>query len=160
MKYVIPATALFLLAGCQSTNSVTGEPATISRLNPSTMADPEPMGYSHISTVREGTLIFVAGQAASAPDGKLTGRGDLGIQADRAVDNVLAALAELNAGPENILYLRINVVGYTPKMLLEIAPALKRLKPENGMPPSSIFVGVESLVLPGMLIEIETIAAI
>ena len=76
------------------------------------------------------------------------------------VDNILLALEAVDAGPENIVYLRINVVNYNPKMLIDIAPELKRLTAEGEKPPASVFVGVSSLVLPSTMIEIETVAAI
>jgi len=146
--------------GCQSM-STTGEmPVVIEYRNPDTMVDPSRMGYSHVVTVRNGTLVFIAGQGPTDANGKPVGRGDLKAQANQAVDNILAALAALDAGAESILYLRINVVGYQPKMLMDIAPALKRLQGDGEMAPASVFIGVEALIVPGTLIEIETIAAI
>jgi enamine deaminase RidA (YjgF/YER057c/UK114 family) len=64
------------------------------------------------------------------------------------------------ATPENIVYLRINVVDYNPKKLIDIAPEIARLTPVDGQPPASVFVGVAALVLPSTMIEIETIAAV
>jgi enamine deaminase RidA (YjgF/YER057c/UK114 family) len=149
-----------LLTGCGSMSGPRSEPLVIGYQNPETMVDPSRMGYSHIVTARNGTLVFIAGQGPTNAEGKPVGRGDLKAQANQAVDNILAALAALDAGAENILYLRINVVGYQPKMLMDIAPALKRLQTSGDMPPASVFIGVESLIVPGTLIEIETIAAI
>lgn len=147
------------LTGCQTLTGKETAPLSIDHHNPETMVDPSRMGYSHIVTARNGTLVFIAGQGPTNASGKPVGRGDLRAQTSQAVDNILAALESLNAGPENILYLRINVVGYQPKMLMDIAPALRRLQ-SGEMPPASVFIGVESLIVPGTLIEIETIAAI
>jgi enamine deaminase RidA (YjgF/YER057c/UK114 family) len=72
----------------------------------------------------------------------------------------LNALAAVGAGPENIVKLRINVANYNPRKLIDIAPEISRLTSEGGKPPASILVGVDSLVLPTTLIEIETVAAI
>ena len=105
-------------------------------------------------------MLYLAGQGPTKLNEKSPGPDDLRGQARNAVDNILLALAAVGAGPENIVYLRINVVDYNPKMLVNIAPELKRLTAEGGKPPASVFVGVSSLVLPSTMIEIETVAAI
>jgi enamine deaminase RidA (YjgF/YER057c/UK114 family) len=160
MRRILIPVLICLLTGCQTMPSTAKAPVVIEHRNPETMVDPSRMGYSHVVTARNGTLVFIAGQGPTNANGKPVGRGDLKAQANQAVDNILAALTALDAGPANILYLRINVVGYQPKMLMDIAPALKRLQTGGDMPPASVFIGVESLIVPGTLIEIETIAAI
>ena len=130
----------------------------ISHLNPDTMVDPTAFGYSQVVTVNNGRTIYLAGQGPTKLNTKSP--KDLRGQAANAVDNILLALEAAGAGPENIVYLRINVVDYSPKMLIDIAPELQRLTPEGAAPPASVFVGVASLVLPSTKIEIETVAAI
>jgi enamine deaminase RidA (YjgF/YER057c/UK114 family) len=158
--FVTLGTILFL-AGCSPVRhgADTGG-VIIRRENPATLVDPTRMGYSHVVSVRNGTLVFIAGQGPTDQAGKRVGRGDLRAQARQAVDNILNALASMSAGPENIVYLRINVVGYKPSMLMELAPELRRLQGAEEKPAASVFVGVESLIVPGTLIEIETVAAI
>jgi enamine deaminase RidA (YjgF/YER057c/UK114 family) len=151
--------AALLLGACQNLAPQASN-AEISHLNPPTMIDPAAMGYSQVVMANGGKLIFIAGQGPTNPNGKAAGKDDLRGQTRQAVDNILAALEAAGAGPENILYLRINVVGYNPRMMMQIAPELKRLKGENTPPPASVFVGVEALILPSTLIEIETIAAL
>jgi enamine deaminase RidA (YjgF/YER057c/UK114 family) len=160
IRSVCCAVTFLALGACQLPTQTEHEAAVIERHNPASMVDPTPFGYSQITTVRNGTLVFIAGQGPTAANGKPVGRGDLRAQASQAVDNILAALAALDAGPENILYLRINVVDYQPKMLLQLAPELARLQGESELPAASVFVGVQSLIVPGTLIEIETVAAL
>jgi enamine deaminase RidA (YjgF/YER057c/UK114 family) len=151
--------AFAALCSCQSVprdNAV----FSIERHNPPTLVDPSLFGYSQVTTVSGGRMVFLAGQGPTNADGKPVGRGDLLAQTRQAVDNILAALESVGAGPESIVYLRYNVVDYSPKLLFQMAPELKRLNADGELPPSSIFVGVESLIVPGTLIEIETIAAI
>lgn len=151
--------AALLLGACQNL-AKERDAADIKHLNPATMIDPSAMGYSQVVTANGGKLIFIAGQGPTNLNGKAAGKDDLRGQTRQAVDNILAALEAAGAGPENILYLRVNVVGYNPRMMMQIAPELKRLKGENIPPPASVFVGVEALILPSTLIEIETIAAL
>ena len=149
--------AALLLGACATGSS--GDFA-ITRTNPETMVDPTLFGYTQIVTVSNGTMIYLAGQGPTKLNEKSPPPDDLRGQTRNAVDNILLALAAVDAGPGNIVNLRINVVDYNPKMLLDIAPELARLTPEGGKPPASVFVGVSSLVLPSTMIEIETVAAI
>jgi enamine deaminase RidA (YjgF/YER057c/UK114 family) len=133
---------------------------SITRVNPATMVDPALFGYTQVVTVTNGTMVYLAGQGPTKLNEKSPGPDDLRGQARNAVDNILLALDAVGAGPENVVYLRINVVDYNPKMLIDIAPELKRLSAEGARPPASVFVGVSSLVLPSTKIEIETVAAL
>jgi enamine deaminase RidA (YjgF/YER057c/UK114 family) len=163
VKAIISAVCIFGSAGllvslsaCTAVSSDTD--FGISHLNPDTMVDPTAFGYSQVVTVNNGRTIYLAGQGPTKLNEKSP--EDLRGQAANAVDNIFLALDAAGAGPENIVYLRINVVDYNPKMLLDIAPELQRLTPEGAAPPASVFVGVASLVLPSTKIEIETVAAI
>jgi enamine deaminase RidA (YjgF/YER057c/UK114 family) len=129
-------------------------------VNPDTMVDPTLFGYSQIVTVNNGRLIYLAGQGPTMLNKKSPPPADLRGQARNAVDNILLALAEVGAGPGDIVYLRINVVDYSPRLLMDIAPEIARLTPAGGQPPASVFVGVAALVLPSTRIEIETVAAL
>ena len=149
--------AAVILSACATTAAK--DEFSIARTNPPTMVDPTLFGYTQIVTVNNGKIIYLAGQGPTKLNEKSPGPDDLRGQTRNAVDNILLALAAVDAGPENIVYLRINVVDYSPKMLIEIAPELKRLTADGDMPPASVFVGVSSLVLPSTRIEIETVAA-
>ncbi len=154
--------AVALASGCVAvaTHGESEQALAITRSNPDTMVDPTLFGYTQIVTVENGRLVYLAGQGPTKLNEKSPGFDDLRGQTRNAVNNILLALASLNVGPENIVYLRINVVDYNPRMLVDIAPELARLKGEDEKPPASVFVGVSSLVLPTTRIEIETVAAI
>jgi enamine deaminase RidA (YjgF/YER057c/UK114 family) len=149
---------LMVLSAC--TQAALKAPFAIQRTNPEKLVDPSLFGYSQVVTVTNGQMIYLAGQGPTKLNEKSPGPDDLRGQARNAVDNILLALDAIGAGPENIVYLRINVVEYSPKLLVDIAPELQRLTTEGQKPPASVFVGVSSLVLPSTRIEIETVAAI
>jgi len=151
-----------LLTACTTTSGDVATPDAfgIEHINPATMTDPTLFGYTQVVTVNRGKMVYLAGQGPTKLNEKSPGPDDLRGQAKNAVDNILLALEAIDAGPENIVYLRINVVDYNPRMLIDIAPELERLTPAGGMPPASVFAGVNSLVLPSTKIEIETVAAI
>jgi len=158
---LLPAAALVGLSGCESLNgSRAGNEMRINRVNPDTMVDPKNFGYTQIVTVENARLVFLAGQGPTILGGPTPGPDDLRGQTRNAVDNILLALDAIGAGPEHIVNLRINVVDYSPRMLIHIAPELKRLQAPGHAPAASVFVGVSSLVLPTTRIEIETVAAV
>jgi enamine deaminase RidA (YjgF/YER057c/UK114 family) len=150
------AVSFALLAGC----ATSGRDFSVTHSNPDTMVDPSLFGYSQIVTVNNGKMIYLAGQGPTKLNEKSPPPTDLRGQARNAVDNILLGLAAVGAGPGDIVYLRINVVDYNPKLLIDIAPEIARLTPAGAKPPASVFVGVSSLVLPSTRIEIETVAAI
>lgn len=149
-----------LPSACTIAPTIQNGEFSIERQNPETLVDPTAFGYTQIVTVNNGRLVFIAGQGPTNAEGKAIGRGDLAAQTQQAVDNILTALAAVGAGPENIVYTRINVVDYEPKKLMQMAPELARLKAAGELAQASVFVGVESLIVPGTLVEIETVAAI
>jgi enamine deaminase RidA (YjgF/YER057c/UK114 family) len=161
LSLLLPIAALTGLAGCASRHGPeTAHELQINRVNPDSMIDPTNFGYSQIVTVENARLVFLAGQGPTMLDGPKAGPDDLRGQTRNAVDNILLALEAIGAGPEHIVNLRINVVDYHPRMLIDIAPELKRLQGPGGKPPASVFIGVSSLVLPTTKIEIETVAAV
>lgn len=145
---------------CQTIETSDAAAFSIERQNPDTLVDPSAFGYSHVVTVNNGRMVYLAGQGPTNAEGVAVGRGDLRAQTRQAVDNILLALDAVGAGPENIVYTRINVVDYDPKKLMQMGPELARLNPEGELARASVFVGVESLIVPGTLVEIETVAAI
>jgi enamine deaminase RidA (YjgF/YER057c/UK114 family) len=161
LPLLLPVAAIVGLAGCATRDAIeTGHELRINRVNPDSMVDPTIFGYTQIVTVENARLVFLAGQGPTMLDGPKPGPDDLRGQARNAVDNILLALEAIGAGPEHIVNLRINVVDYNPRMLIDIAPELKRLQAPGEKAAASVFVGVSSLVLPTTRIEIETVAAV
>ena len=60
---------------------------------------PPSPGYSQAVTVRSGRLVYVAGQVAMDPSGKLVGLGDFRAQTEQTFENLKAALAASGAAP-------------------------------------------------------------
>ncbi|RAW46408.1 RidA family protein [Halorubrum sp. 48-1-W] len=67
-----------------------------------TNAAPEAVGaYSQATT--NGDLVFTAGQIPLTPEGELLADAPIAEQTERALDNLLAVLAEAGAEPEDVL---------------------------------------------------------
>jgi enamine deaminase RidA (YjgF/YER057c/UK114 family) len=122
----------------------------MSRVNVSSGAPWEAkVGYCR--AVRTGPHIAVSGTAPLTPDGELFGRGDAYVQAQRCIEIIAAALAELGAGLEHVVRTRIFVTDISQW------EAVGRAHGEafGDIRPASSMVQVAALVDPGMLVEIE-----
>ena len=106
------------------------------------------VGYSR--AVRVGRTIHVAGTTGLLADGTVAS-GGMEAQARQALRNILAALAQLGAGPEHVVRTRLFVT--------DIAQweAAGRAHGEvfASIRPASTMLEVSRLIDPAMLIEIE-----
>jgi enamine deaminase RidA (YjgF/YER057c/UK114 family) len=75
-------------------------------LNPPTLAPP--LGFSHAVVTAPGRLIYLGGQTAHGPTGKIQG-DDIVEQFDVAAANVCEALRTAGAHPEDLVSMHIYV---------------------------------------------------
>jgi len=129
----------------------------IAQINPDTLPDAPAMGYSQITTVTPGKMIFISGQVAWAPNGTPP-PATLAEQAAMAADNLGKALTAAGATPKNIVSARMFIVDYSPEKGEEAGPPVMALF--NGHICAFTAVGVTSLASPDLLIEIEAIAVV
>lgn len=115
-------------------------------------------GYSHVVAVTGGTTVYVAGQIALGPDGKIVGE-DIATQARQVFLNVRAALTAAGATFSDVVKMTTYVVGLDDAKLAAIREARKGFLPSAG-PPASTLVGVSRLAMEGLLIEVEVVAVI
>jgi len=118
-----------------------------------------PRGYSHAVSVTGGRTVYIAGQVAYNTQGEVVGKGDLRAQARQAFENLRIALAAAGGSFKDLVKINTYVVGYKPDQL----PILREVRAEmlkDLTPPASTLVGVQSLVNPDLLIEIEAIAVV
>lgn len=114
----------------------------------------EAIGYSR--AVRAGELIFVSGTTASGADGRALHPGDAEGQARVVLERILAALAELGAGPEHVVETRIYLtdIGLWQEVGRAHGAVFAALRPATTM------VAVGSLIAPDLLVEISAIASL
>jgi enamine deaminase RidA (YjgF/YER057c/UK114 family) len=77
------------------------------RVNPPELAAPS--GFSHAVVAAGSRLVFLAGQTALGPDGRVGGAGVVE-QFERALANLLTALAAAGGGPEHLASLTVYIV--------------------------------------------------
>jgi enamine deaminase RidA (YjgF/YER057c/UK114 family) len=76
-------------------------------ITPQTLAPPR--GFSHGILVTGGRLLFLAGQDASGPDGRIVFRGDLIGQFEQVLRNLKAVVEEAGGSMPDIVKLNIFV---------------------------------------------------
>ena len=125
--------------------------------NPPTL--PPAPGYSQINSVTGGTTIYIAGQVSYDPEGRLVGPGDLEAQARQVFANLVTALTEASASPSDLVKLGIYVVEHDADKLALIRSIRDEILVADP-PPASTLIGVQSLALPDLLIEVDGIAVV
>lgn len=66
-----------------------------------------PLGYSHV--VKVGDTVWVSGQLPLDQDGKIVGKGDIGVQTDKTYENLQKCLESVGATLRDIVMLGIYV---------------------------------------------------
>jgi len=79
---------------------------SLERINPDELASPS--GFSH-AVVAEGRHVYLAGQTATGPDGRIVG-GDVVAQFDQALRNLLTALDAAGGRPDQLASVTIYIV--------------------------------------------------
>src|SRR5258708_31754552 len=117
--------------------------------------------FSQVVVVRTGATrtIYVSGQVSVDAGNNVVGYGDLGRQAEVALENLSKALAAAGATTADVVRLGIYVKDYKPDQAAVISTALRKTFVAERMP-TSTWLGVSSLALDGILIEFEPTAFI
>jgi len=131
---------------------------TVERINPSDLYDSLSYGFSHATVSREGGLLHLSGQVAWDKDHNLVGGNDLAAQARQALVNLKAVLAGQGLSPADLVRIRTYVVNHTPDKIGPVAGELMAFY-GDAMPAANTWIGVQTLVMPEFLIEIEGTAA-
>jgi enamine deaminase RidA (YjgF/YER057c/UK114 family) len=115
--------------------------------------------FSHAAAVKGGVTVYVSGQIALDLDGKIVGPGDLKAQTAAVFENVRLILEEAGGSFADVVKLTQYVVGLKPEHRAVITEVRNRHVSQTN-PPASTMIGVPSLVMDGLLIEVEAIAVI
>ncbi|SRR5690554_1571590 len=128
-------------------------------INPDSMYNSLQYGFSHATKSQGQTHIHCAGQVAWDENGNLVGAGDLAKQAQQVFKNLKTVLREAGATPADVVRMRTYVVNLKPQYLEAIANAGAEFYAE-ALPAANTLIGVQSLALPDLLIEVEVTAIV
>lgn len=112
------------------------------------------VGYCR--ALRAGAHVYVTGTVAVEPDGTPHAPGDAYAQARRALEIILRALAELGAGPDDVVRTRMFVTDISRWQ--EVGRAHGEVFASH--PPATTLVEVSALIDPAFLVEIEADAVV
>ncbi|WP_170766579.1 RidA family protein [Ruegeria lacuscaerulensis] len=127
------------------------------RMNPATLPDASKVGYSQISIANPGHLAFVSGQVAWDAAGSAV-PATLEAQTKQVVANLSSALLAIDAGPRDIVQMRIYMTEMNDET---IGIAMSQITSFlNGEKPSLTGIGVAALAGPDLQIEVEMVVRI
>jgi enamine deaminase RidA (YjgF/YER057c/UK114 family) len=129
----------------------------IERINPAGLA--RPSGFSHAVTATSGRLVFLAGQIALDPDGRITAAGIVG-QFERALGNLFAALRAAGGGPADLASLTVYLVDIDDYRThaRQIGEVWRGMAGREF--PAMAAIGVQRLWEPAALVELQGIAVV
>jgi enamine deaminase RidA (YjgF/YER057c/UK114 family) len=126
-------------------------------INPEGLAPPQ--GFSHVVVPASGRTIYLGGQTAHDSSGKLRG-ATIVEQFDAAAANVVTALREVQARPEDLVSVHIFVTDADAyRSSLDELGAVYRTHFGRHYPAVALFE-VSSLFDPGALVELVCIAVV
>jgi len=111
--------------------------------------------FSQAVVAEGGKTIYIGGQNGILPDGTMAG-DTLAAQTEQAYKNILEILKTVGASQENVVKQTISVV--KGQDIREGYAATQKVW--GNFPTAISFVFVESLGLPGALVEVEAIAVV
>lgn len=116
-------------------------------------------GWTHVASVTGGKTIYISGQVGINERGEVVGKGDMKAQTEQAFRNIEVALHAAGATFKDVVKTSLFVVGLRPEHVPIIREVRSRyVSSEN--PPVSTLVGVQALVGPDWMIEIEAMAVV
>ncbi len=127
-------------------------------INPAEL--PAPAGFSHAVVSQGGRTVWLAGQTALNQDGHVVAPGDLVAQYEKALANLLAALAAAGGRPHDLVTLTtfaVDLADYRAKAR-ELGRVWRRLVGDRY--PAMAAVGVTRLWDDEALVEVQGVAVI
>lgn len=135
-----------------SENSVSAKTPVI--INPSTLHDPSPNGYSTVVVVPQAAkMAYISGQGGQDSAGAYS--PDFATQVKQAYANLNAVLEALGAKPEHVVKLTVFVVDHD---MSKLGPLTQNVMEMFGKSlPAQTLVPVPKLAIDPMLFEVEAI---
>lgn len=120
----------------------------------------KPLGmYSQVTVATGGSLAFISGQVAVDAHGKVVGEGDIEAQAVQVFENLKLALGGIGASFDDVIKFTIFIVGLDAARRKAVMDVRGRYI-NRERPPAATMIGVDALVQPELLVEIEAVVAV
>lgn len=112
----------------------------------------EPISH-YTDAVRYGDIVFISGVAPVDQDGRLVGENDVVEQTRQVFRNMSRILTAADAGFEDILKVTVYLTDVSDRT--KINPV--RQEYFGAHRPASTLIGISTLAIPGMKVEIEAV---
>jgi len=123
-------------------------------------ADMKPLGmYSTVTIAQGGSIAFISGQVSVDGNGKVVGAGDIEAQAVQVFENLKRALGGIGATFEDVIKFTIYIVEFSQERRKAVMNVRGRYISHDN-PPAATMVGIDQLVEPELLVEIEAVVAV
>ena len=142
------------ISNAAAAGQTAGKPTIV---NPKTLYDPTPNGYSTAVIVPAGArLAYISGQGGQDGTGGLS--PDFAVQVKQAYANLGAALDALGAKPDQVAKLTVFVVDHDMSKLQVLTESVKEMF--GASLPAQTLVPVPKLAIDPMLFEVEAIVVL
>jgi len=132
---------------------------TSQRINPPSMYNSLQFGFSHAALDTANGVLHLAGQVAFDKDCNIVGGTDLAAQTRQALNNLTQVLVEAGSSIQDLLRIRVYVKEHALFKLGIVSAELAAFYGDVTPAPNT-FIGVQSLALPDLLVEIEATAVL
>lgn len=120
----------------------------------------KPLGmYTQVTVAQGGSIAFISGQVSVDANGKVVGAGDIQAQAVQVFENLKLALGGIGATFNDVIKFTIYIVGLTQERRKAVMDIRGRYISHKN-PPAATMIGVDKLVEPELLVEIEAVVAV
>ncbi|MEB3218096.1 MAG: RidA family protein [Nostocales cyanobacterium 94392] len=128
-------------------------------MNPSTVYPIKDYDFSQGVMIQTGKTIYLSGQVAWDKNQKVVGKGDLGLQIQKALENLKLTLNEAQATPEDIVEMEMFVVDYKPQYQKTLLESVGNFL--QGSSPAVTLIDVPLIAADqDLLVEIKAIAVV
>ena len=142
------------ISNAAAAGQTAGKPIIV---NPKTLYDPTPNGYSTAVIVPAGArLAYISGQGGQDGTGGLS--PDFAVQVKQAYANLGAALDALGAKPDQVAKLTVFVVDHDMSKLQVLTESVKEMF--GASLPAQTLVPIPKLAIDPMLFEVEAIVVL
>lgn len=129
----------------------------VQHINPDTLI--KNPAFTNIVVVPPGAkTVYIGGLDANTPSGEIVGKGDIALQVEQVLKNLLAALDAAGATPADVVKWNLYIV--QGQSLRAGFAAFQRVWGNRPNPPAITSVFVAGLANPDYLIEMDAIAIV
>ncbi|WP_343713453.1 RidA family protein [Inquilinus sp.] len=152
IQHLLIGGLIIMTTGVSTATTASGNDLELTIVNPKTLYDPTPNGYSTAVIAPRGARVaYISGQGGQDSTGALS--PDFAVQVRQAYANLRAALNALGARPDQVAKLTVFVVDHDMSKLEVLTSSVKGMFGEAL--PAQTLVPVPKLAIDPMLFEVE-----